>query len=114
MVVQVTLIVFLAKLFGIVGVAVSVVLASAFVLTLDVQFVNRRLTRMNLLSGAVKPLLCAVTSGALALLLSEQNLLITIAAFAVTYLGTVLLFRAFTPAEMAILRQLPASLLRKG
>jgi O-antigen/teichoic acid export membrane protein len=114
MVVQVALMVFLAKLFGIVGVAVSVVLASIFVLFLDVRFVRRHLTPVDVVSGAVRPLLCAMTSGAVVLALGEQNLLVTIAAFAITYVATILLFRAFTPAEMTILRQLPASLLRKG
>ncbi|MGH8195800.1 MAG: flippase [Woeseiaceae bacterium] len=113
-VVQIILMIVLARYFGIKGVALSVVVASAFVLMLDAEFVRRHLTPMNLLTAAVKPLLCAMISGAVALALNEQNLAVTITAAAITYLGAVILFRAITPAEMAILRQLPASLLRKG
>lgn len=106
--------VILAKFFGILGVAASISLASVFVMMLDAKFVTRRLGSMNLKAVAAKPLLSAAAAGSVALLLSGENLIVVVAVSGAVYVASLALCHALTSDEWAVIRQIPANLLRKN
>lgn len=111
--VQVALTIVLTIWLGITGAALSVMLAGVFVLFVDLRFVVRKVAPVDFAAVTVRPAFSAVIAGVAALLLEGQRPLIVAATATLVYLVSLVLFRAITSSELAILRQLPSSLLRK-
>jgi O-antigen/teichoic acid export membrane protein len=111
--VQVLLTVTLVHFFGIEGVAIAIVAASAFIVGLDIHFVSRHIAGLDFLGAVAKPLLCAAGAGAIALILGGHNLLLIAAATGVTYLCTLFLLRTFSAEELMLMRRIPGQLLKK-
>lgn len=103
---NVALTIALGKVFGLFGIAGAVVLASAFLLTLDAMFVERHIAITNVSQAVVKPFACALLAGVVAVLLIDQGLLVLLPATAVAYLIFLLLFRTFTEDELLVMKQL--------
>ena len=111
--VQILLTILLVSFFGINGVALAIVGASMFIVTLDAHFVTRHVVRLDLADAIVKPLLCAAGAGAVALILDGHHLLLIIAAAGFTYLASLFLLRTFSADELSMMRSIPGSLLKK-
>jgi O-antigen/teichoic acid export membrane protein len=111
--VQIVLTVMLVYLFGIEGVAMAIVCASAFIVALDMHFVSRHIARVDYLGAVAKPLLCAAGGGAVALILDGHHLLLILAAAGVTYLCALFLLRTFSTDELMLMRRVPGRLLKR-
>jgi O-antigen/teichoic acid export membrane protein len=111
--VQILLTVTLVHFFGIEGVAMAIVGASAFIVSLDVHFVSRRIVGLDFLGAVAKPLLCAAGAGAVALILGGQHLVLIAAATGITYLCALFLLRTFSADELMLMRRIPGQLLKK-
>ncbi|TCK18183.1 O-antigen/teichoic acid export membrane protein [Thiogranum longum] len=106
LIVSVALTIVLGKTWGMLGVAVAVVLASAFLLTLNAGYVGRHIARINLVQAAWKPFLCALSAGLVAVVLIDQGLAIVLPVTAGAYVAFLLLFRAFSDDELLLFKQL--------
>jgi len=103
---NVVLTITLGKTYGLIGVAIAVVVSSAFILILDISFVLRLISRTSLAQAVAKPFLCASLAGIVAFVLINQGLLILTLITAVTYAVSLLLFKAFSTEELLVMRQL--------
>jgi O-antigen/teichoic acid export membrane protein len=111
--VQILLTVTLVTFFGIRGVAMAIVGASAFIVVVDAQFAARHVTGLDFMGAAAKPLLCAAGAGAVALALDGHHLLLIAAAAGFTYLAALFLLRTFSADELMLMRRIPGQLLKK-
>lgn len=96
----------LGKVWGILGVAVAVVLASAFLLTLNAGYVEKHIGKVNLLQAVGKPFVCALLAGVVAVTLVDQGLVIMLPITAVAYVAFLLLIRTFSAEELLLFKQL--------
>lgn len=103
----------LGKTFGLLGIAGAVVLASAFLLTLDATFVERHVAATNISQSVVKPFFCALLAGVVAFALIDQGLPVLLPATAAAYLIFLLLFRIFTADERLLIKELFRRLLAR-
>ncbi|WP_203434331.1 flippase [Nitrosococcus halophilus] len=103
---SIALTVVLGKMYGLFGISIAIVVASVFVLILDASFVLKYITKIDLAQAAYKPFLCALLSGAVSFSLTKYNLFILLLITATAYIIALLLFKAFSAAEMLIMRQL--------
>ena len=103
---NITLTIVLGKVWGGLGVAMAVVLASAFLLTLNVNFVQKHIGTINLMQAAGKPFICALLAGVVAVALIDQGLAIMLPITAGTYVVFLLLFRTFSVDELLLFKQL--------
>ena len=110
---SIALTVVLSKAFGLLGIAAAVVISSALLLALDAVFVKKYLFHTNLPQAVGKPFLCAALAGLVALALMDRGLLVVLAATAGAYIVFLVLFKAFTPAERALIGQLSRRLLSR-
>jgi O-antigen/teichoic acid export membrane protein len=111
--VQILLTIVLVTYFGITGVAMAIVGASAFILALDAHFVVRHVVNLDFADAIVKPLLCAAAAGAVALALDRHHLLLVAAAAGFTYLASLFLLRTFSADELRLMRSIPGGLRKK-
>jgi O-antigen/teichoic acid export membrane protein len=111
--VQIVLTVTLVHFFGIEGVAMAMVCASAFIVGIDMHFVRRHIVGLDFLGAVGKPLLCAAGGGVVALTLDGHHLLVILAAAGVTYLCALFLLRTFSTDELMLMRRIPGQLLKK-
>jgi O-antigen/teichoic acid export membrane protein len=102
----VVLTIILGKAFGLLGIAAAAVIANAFLLILDIIFVERHISTTNLLQAAGKPFVCALLSGLVAFALVHQGLLVMLPVTAMAYLVFLVIFRTFTADEQQIIKQL--------
>ena len=105
-IINITLTVVLGKMYGLLGVAASVVLSSVIMLILDIDFVTRHVYRTNFAQGALKPFVCALLAGAVAFVFIGHELIILLPVTASAYVAFLFLFRTFTKEELLIIRQL--------
>jgi O-antigen/teichoic acid export membrane protein len=100
----------LAPRYGVVGAAWAVVVTRALNLGLDAQFVARHITRVNVAETVGRPLLCAALSAVVAFALRGQALWLLVALSISSYAVFLLIFRAFSPDEFLLVRQLSTQL----
>jgi O-antigen/teichoic acid export membrane protein len=96
----------LGMTWGLLGVAVAVVISSAFLLTLNARFVGKHIGTINLPQAVGKPFVCALLTGLVAVALVDQGLAIMLPITAVAYLVFLLLLKAFSAEEMLLIKQL--------
>lgn len=104
----------LGMTWGLLGVAAAVVIASAFLLTLNARFVGRHIGKINLLQAVGKPFVCALLTGVVAFALVDQGLLIMLPVTAVAYLVFLLLLKTFSAEETLLIKQLFQRLLARS
>lgn len=114
LIVNVALIIALGMVWGLLGVAVAAVLASAFLLALDARFVGRHIGPINLSQAVGNPFGCALLAGMVAVALVDQGLLIMLPATAAAYVLFLLLFRTFSAEEQLLIKQLFQRLLARS
>jgi O-antigen/teichoic acid export membrane protein len=113
LIVNVTLIIALGKMWGVLGVAGAVVLSGAFLLTLNARYVGRHIGKVDLAQAAGKPFVCALLAGAVAIALVDQGLVIMLPTTAVAYVVLLLLFKTFHADELLLFKQLFQRLLTR-
>ncbi|HFD80516.1 MAG TPA: flippase [Gammaproteobacteria bacterium] len=96
----------LGTAFGLHGVAVAVVLSSAFLFTLDAVFVERHVAVTGLAQATVKPFVSALLSGVVAVALLDYGLPVLLGLTSLAYVFFLLLFRTFSEDERQLFRQL--------
>ena len=96
----------LGKVWGLLGVAVAAVSASAFLLTLNARFVERHIATIHLFQAVGKPFVGALLAGAVALALVDQGLMIMLPVTACSYVILLLLIRTFSGEELLLFKQL--------
>ena len=96
----------LGKIWGLLGVAVAAVGASAFLLTLNARFVERHIGTIYLFQAVGKPFASALLAGVVAVALVDQGLAIMLPLTAASYVMFLLLLRTFSGEELLLFRQL--------
>jgi O-antigen/teichoic acid export membrane protein len=105
-VVNIICIVLLGKLYGLLGIAVAVVLSRAILLVLDAHFVTKHICRTNLMQAVAKPFVCAMLAGFVAFVLLDYNLLFIVGITICSYFILLILFKAVTTNELTTIREL--------
>lgn len=103
---NVLLTVMLSKLYGVFGIAAAAVLSSAFLLSLDIWFVNKYVFKPNLLKNIGKPFICAGIAGLAAFLLRDQHLVTILLLTSSSYIILLFLLKTFSAEELSLLKQL--------
>ncbi len=103
---HIALTVTLGKLFGLFGIAIAAVVASAFLMTIDTRFVTRHVYQCNLIQVVAKPFLAALAAGIAAFVLIDEGLLLLSLASVLVYLISLVVLKVFTPEERSVFAQL--------
>jgi O-antigen/teichoic acid export membrane protein len=103
---NVALTVALGLLWGMIGVAVAAVLASAVLLAMNTRFVGKNIGKIELVQTSGRPFLSALLAGVVSVALIQQGLLVILPVAATAYVVFLLLFKTFTDDEVRIFKQL--------
>jgi O-antigen/teichoic acid export membrane protein len=106
MILNIVLMIVFGKLYGIIGIAASILIAKASMLLMDAYFVSKFISSTKLINTAARPLLCALAAGVTGLILMDYEMTLIIAISTVVYIGALFVLRVFTNEELIILRQL--------
>jgi O-antigen/teichoic acid export membrane protein len=104
--VNVTLTVLFGSIFGILGIAVSVVLARGILFALNVHFVRKNIYKTNLMQTAVRPFFCALLAGLFAFILTDYHLFLILPVAICIYVFLLFVFRVLTENEVAAIKGL--------
>ena len=104
--VNVTLTVLFGSIFGILGIAVSVVLARGILFALNVHFVRKNIYKTNLMQTAARPFLCAMLAGLFAFILTDYHLFLILPIAICLYVFLLFVFRVLTENEVAAIKDL--------
>jgi O-antigen/teichoic acid export membrane protein len=111
--VNITLTVLFGSIFGILGIAVSVVLARAILFVLNLHFVRKNIYKTNLMQAAAKPFLCAILTSLFALLISDYHLFLILPIATSLYIFLLFVFKVITENELAAICELSRHVLGK-
>ena len=111
--VNIVLTILLAPRHGALGIAWSAVLTRALNLGLDAQFVTKNVMHVSPVQTVAKPFLCTAFTGVVTLALRDQGLYALLFVTATSYGVLLLIFKVFSPGELAVLRQLSGRLMRR-
>ena len=96
----------LGKIYGLFGIAAAIVIASVLLLALDAHFVAKHVFRTNWPQAVGKPFFCTLLAGIVAFSLMGQGLIMLLPITVVTYVASLLLFKALTMEELLVFQQL--------
>lgn len=103
--VSVALTVVLGNVFGLMGIATAVVVATSLLFLIDAVFLTTHVCRIDWLHSLGKLFLAGALVGALAMTLGDHNLVVVLLATTGGYILLLALLGVFTPGELAVMRR---------
>jgi O-antigen/teichoic acid export membrane protein len=113
MVANIILLVILAPQYGAIGAAWAMIATYALNLGLDLQFVVRKITPINIFGTISKIIPCTIISGGIGLLTHRYGIWVSFALFAGSYVILLWLLKVFNTNELSLARQLTIQIWRK-
>lgn len=104
--VNLTLTVIFGIFYGIIGIAVAVVLSRGILLFINTYFVTKNICRPNIIQSVFKPSICAILSSCIGFALLGLNLFLAITVAIGLYILFLVVFKTINNQELSAIRQL--------